>query len=202
MQMRTLQFDFAVGLIQEMFHALINARLGRENWEPFLNGAVIAEVGFEAVVRLFGGRISPLFDEQDNAEHGQHLYRFIPGQGPRGLRLSDARGLMVMWDWPERGVIDQYGDKHTINSYPTRLPRLDLAWRVQLEFFARIFTKAFWTNYNTDRTMLYPPKATGHFFKAGAGDREPCRPEDENDARIPDTHRKMRSNVHHAIIKR
>ncbi|KAK5111840.1 hypothetical protein LTR85_011738 [Meristemomyces frigidus] len=142
-QLRLLEFDFAVVMVHEVFHAFFNARLGSANWEPFFGNATIAETGFEAESRLFGGHICPLYNEPDDAQHEIHPYRFLghpdEGQGP----LSAARGIMVMWEWPERGVVDAYTDQQTIDCHRSLLPKLDLAWRLPLSYFAQVFTTAF-----------------------------------------------------------
>lgn len=60
------EFNFAVTLMHESVHALVNAVDGGIDYEPFMstdsNKAPISEVGFAAEVELFGGHIAMLFD--------------------------------------------------------------------------------------------------------------------------------------------
>lgn len=176
------RFEFAIMLVHEICHALVNAKEGDLGSEPFFHNSDFAEAGFELEDRLFGGHFSILFDAEnddgDNDRGDARVHRY-PGRGSRLGRLSVLRGVPVIWKWPSRGVIRSYlesGDYIGIRD-GVELPERDLAWRLPIEFIAKFFTTAFWDAHGADPEQFLPPNDVGHFFRIDeGGDREPQRP--------------------------
>ncbi|KAK5111839.1 hypothetical protein LTR85_011737 [Meristemomyces frigidus] len=157
--LRTTQFQWAIMLVHEVCHALINAREGDVEWEPFFYGKQVAEVGFEMEYRLFGGHV-------DNLYAGDATIRRYQENTAGQDNGSQLNGLMVTWQWPYKEIIAFYERQEHYIASRRDMPAMDLAWRVTLPYFTEKFTNAFWDNAGAaDLSLLHPPKDVGYFFK-------------------------------------
>ena len=138
--------------------------------KPFFgnNGsdAPISEVGYEFETRLFGGHVTMLFDQSKQKEHREHLFRNPDGS------ISNLEGVAVLWEWPYNGIVNEYLRNHFFMGVrPGVLSMLrpqDVAWRIPLDYFRKLFTKAFWERNLKERgtAVLNPPKTVGHVFSS------------------------------------
>ncbi|KAK5111842.1 hypothetical protein LTR85_011740 [Meristemomyces frigidus] len=165
--LRSVQLEFAIVLVHEVFHALFNAIHHVQDHEPFFGRAAIAEVGYEAEVRLFGGHITQLFNESTEADQQVRLYyRERKLEKLRKIR-SLLRGVPVVWDWPYNRIVLQYqGEKHNMLIRRSRMPKTDLAWRIPLDYLGQMFTNAHWhgPGAKRDTKLLHIDRDIGYCF--------------------------------------
>ena len=192
----SVQFNIAVSMVHEITHALYMAVEGAKNYEPFFGASAIAEIGFEAEYRLFGGRPDFYGCGGDQAQR----YRLQPGNDGD---LSRLKGINVLWEWPENHLVRSYVNMgHMIAWRSARLPKTDLAWKIPLTYISRLFSKDFWDVDvpKLGATALHPPKEVGHFF-ATTDDVELVYCEIPQ-GRLPETHEKVTGAGNWAIQRR
>ena len=124
---------------------------------------------------MFGGHITTIFNDTLDSDIRRH--RTDANDEASRSRLV---GIPVMWDWPYAGLVLGYDcDKDMIAWRPNQIPERDLAWRIPLEYFGRMFRKGFWEDkvLELGETALHPPKDVGHCFKTNrSGNKVPMRP--------------------------
>lgn len=158
--LRTLQLEFAITMVHEVAHALFYALQGDQAYEPFFGDAAVSEVGFELEWRLFGGRITRLFHQDQTIRLYQKKTR------TRVVGRSRLTGLVVMFEWPEQGMVEDYrGTNLRFDYKEEQIPKKDFVWRLPLDWFGSLFTKAFWASAEHDLTMLDPPREMAYTFK-------------------------------------
>ena len=167
------RYEFAIMLIHETCHALLNACEGQSSWEPLFGNATIAEVGYEFEVRLFGGHIDIIFNKPEKLRSNEiHCYKYVNARN-RTVG-SDLIGLAVLWEWPYQSLVDFYR-KHKwymgVVSEPKAKRGLDLGWRIPLTFFQQLFTHEFWDSEVAERgsVALRPARVLGYCFRPDVG---------------------------------
>lgn len=178
-----LRWEFAFTFAHELMHVLTNAQdynglevYNEIYYSPDKAEAAIAEVGFEFEARLLGGwKLEKLY-AQDVKKKAERLLRH---QYPDGT-YSAFQGVMVIWEWPYRGVVEHYKD----NGYPMGQRfrsglcpgDIDVAYRVSIQFISRYFDKDFWAQKvggEEGLAALQPPRDVGHCFTAMDGIIQP-----------------------------
>lgn len=184
-----LQFEFAVMLMHEICHCLLWATEGELGYEPFFPASddadppdfegvartkPTAELGFEAETRLFGGYPAMLFDDC-------HVVRLAPISSTAATEESKLQGVPVCWKWPHGALLSKYRSEGDYIGVRTKqLPSMELAWRVPIEYFAKLFTNEFWDEGLSRRgaAALRMPMEVGHFFAVNkkSGNMGPRKP--------------------------
>lgn len=176
------QFEFGLLSAHEVCHALVNAVEGDLDIEPFFHGALVSEIGYAFESVLFGGHLTYVLT--GNSVHDDE---WSDGQGPRRHwypdddHFSELRGILVMWEWPYRSIINSYrqtGEYIGVRN-EDQIPVADLAWRVNSDFASKFLTKEFWEDdvRRLGAAAFQPPKEVGHFFLAHEdGEIQPHRP--------------------------
>lgn len=185
-----LQFQLAVTLVHEVFHALVNAVEGPLQTEPFLWDATIAEMGFEAEAKLFGGLKEQHFlhehSEDETADPKPILLHSYIGEH----RQSHLAGISILLGYPNHSIIDRYsGGAHFMSTRNVgRLPENDLGWRVKMSWVKKLFQNSYWQGLTTQqrRKGLIPPRDVGQFFNPGENTLEEVEP---TVTRIPNGYR-------------
>ena len=157
--MLVLRTQFAVLLAHETVHALVSICNGDDDSEPLFYKALVGEVGFEFEQRLFGGVLQRMLDNDIKQEFRKHRYA--------NGKLSSLNGVPVLEDWPNHRGLTVYKDCEMRVRDGTRdvIPRYDIAWRVPVTYFQKLFTKAFWEGTNEERVEgLRPSKTLGYVF--------------------------------------
>ncbi|KAK5111843.1 hypothetical protein LTR85_011741 [Meristemomyces frigidus] len=176
-----LQYLFGTTIAHEAMHALTNAQEYLENavyYSADANESPIAEIGFEFESRLFGGgHIERLYD----GSSGNKTDRILRHQYLNGTD-SELSGVMVMWDYPCRNLVEHY--QH--NGFPIGCRRLvrntapgyGIGWRVSVQYISTLLSKAFWETEVSNRSLmaLQPPKFAGHFFIVEYPDGDQTQP--------------------------
>ncbi|KAK5111844.1 hypothetical protein LTR85_011742 [Meristemomyces frigidus] len=183
-----VRWEFAWTIAHEVVHALTYA----QNWVGQDDGldkevyneiyfdadpekAPIAECGYEFEVRQVGGHITRLYRGHRRLKKERlHRYKYSNGS------FSAIEGVMVMWEWPCVNLCNHYAESGfpmgvRKNAY---LRRLDVAWRIPLQYFAELFTQGFWQKVfqqirESGISDLHPPREVGHCFSDERGTTNP-----------------------------
>ncbi|KAK3724831.1 hypothetical protein LTR37_000879 [Vermiconidia calcicola] len=138
-------FEFAVTLVHEACHALRNFINGKIDHEPFFGNEIVAEVGFAAEARLWGGHLSRLYNQPHAYDHSQYV-------------------CLYKHDGPTHAIADAYPNNFRVDRKQMR--PLDVAWRVPITWFTNLFTDNFWDDLMTViGGGLRPPLTTGYCFR-------------------------------------
>lgn len=139
--------------------------------EPYFGFNSVAELGFEMESWLFDGNLSVLFNTEEELTVVKH-----------GRRLSEMRGVLVLWEYPRQGLYESYvgfGDADGMEhrGQPKDSRALDVAWRVPVGFLQRFFRDDF--GQDTSSAYLHPKRREGYCFRivsnrktVGVGDEE------------------------------
>lgn len=187
-----LQWEFATTLCHECTHALTYAQNwldagGKYNeiyfdWNP--TKAPVAEAGFEFEVRQSGGHLTRLYKHEPRSK-ADSIQRYQYSDGS----LSELQGVMVMWEWPYRGLVAHYEKgKYPMDCRKRAAFRpFDVAWRVPLHLIERCFRKSHWEVVlsQPDSTARHLPKEVGHYFLEEAGATHPKSAVNDEDRYVP-----------------
>ena len=186
-----LQVKLAVTLIHEVVgHALCNFQFGKSDREPYFGDEIVAEPGFEVEKRIFGGRLSLMYDEAHADErHNVYLYEH------NGVQ-SALRGIPVLWEYPCQGLLEQY---RATGSMGLRIPRervrpLDVAWRVPVKFLQDLFDNNFWARpEGIPLGVLHFPRNVAYCFRLGEdGYHKPVKISKEEARYVPEFYLRLR----------
>lgn len=173
--LRALQFELAVTLAHEVVHALVNAAEGYLNREPFLHGASLAEVGFEAEQRWFGGHLARKFWLLETVHPSgrvtkgrlrRHRYRPLAnGRGPP----SALEGVWVLMGYPNMHLVTAYrvADAYMGTRNLGEVKEPCLGWRVPMTWIAGLFSDEFWRRVEDldDATTTLAPQEVNQYFQ-------------------------------------
>lgn len=159
-----LQLELAVTLVHEIGHAIDNLAHGKLHHGHFLGKGIVCEPGFDIETRLLGGRLATLYqglEREQNQRDFADQYYF-------NEKLSNLRGVLVIWEYPDQGVDYEYSKR---KGFKTRenvknVRHLDLAWRLPMKHVMRLFNDEFWTHeYPANPTALRPRYEVGYTFR-------------------------------------
>lgn len=163
-------FELAITIVHELAHAARNCLSGKHDMEPFFGHNPIAELGFELESLIFDG-------------HSWMMYSDGPGPYTFEGKKSGLQGVLVLSEYPNQGVVNDYKDfgedgegvsKRDDDDGGTALKPLDVAWRVPLKFLEKFFDPAWWNGNFRAVGATHPERTVGYCFRT-----------DEKGARIP-----------------
>lgn len=167
-----LRFNFAVHLVHELAHALVNATIGTPPAEPYYKDNLMSEAGIALENQLFGGKVCG-----GDGSGLDSLQRSKSCNSPLYTEQENRKQFVCMRELPSASLWNMYKYRGGLMHARRKVPIFDTVWRIPMSSVEAYFTREFWADVacQSDPTSaLQLPKVLGWVYRSsGRGNLYP-----------------------------